>query len=438
MDKLENAIQKINSGEREEGLRLLIEVARADPGNENAWLWLGATLSDPQKRKDCLERVLKINPDNQRAARLLQQMEEKEPSRSSQPRPAQVAVPAQKTEERPAPREDQEPIDELPPIEIDKTERTAAENKIQRALSLHMRGDTQKALKSFAQGLDLNPNLIEETFTRSVAAELTGLSSDQAIRILMDPEDRKALLSPPKEKAMKSDPGKDSEEAPKPDKPDQARKGLVQTWLRFFQMTEDFFRHEIGPANMEDTLVSMLVHTIAMVIIFLISGSIQLQQINRILGSQLGDQMPNLGSFFFILLIGVVIMAPVSLFLGAGLQYLGLRLFGGAADFKSHLYTITLITVPMTVISLGPSLLFLIPIVRIIGVLAGLGLLIFGIIINVRAMKVVHNLPTGRAVAGILLPPLILVFIGGCILIFLGSVLAGVLETLLNQGAYPQ
>jgi hypothetical protein len=199
-------------------------------------------------------------------------------------------------------------------------------------------------------------------------------------------------------------------------------------------MTEDFFRHEIGPANTEDTLVSVLVHTITMVITFLITGSLQLQQINSLLGSQL----PNLGSFFFILLIGVVIMAPVSLFLGAGLQYLGLRLFGGAADFKSHLYTIALITVPMTAISLGLSLLSLVPIVNIFAGLAGLGLSIFGLIINVRAMKVVHKLPTGRAVAGILLPPLILVFIGGCILISLGSMLAGMLETLANQGGYLQ
>lgn len=434
MDKLENAVQKIRSGEREEGLRLLIEVARADPGNEMAWMWLGASLTDPQKRKDCLERALKINPNNQRAARLLQQMEGKELSGSSQQRPAQVASPVPKKERRPQPSEDQETLAELPPVKIDETERSAAENKIQRALSLHMRGDTPKALKSFAQGLDLNPNLANETFTRSVAAELTGLSSDEALRILMDPEDRKELLNPPKEKS------KDPAPEPAPSamqKPDDLRgpgSGLIQTWLSFFRMTENFFRHEIGPANTEDTLVSVLVHTITMVITFLITGSLQLQQINSLLGSQL----PNLGSFFFILLLGVVIMAPVTLFLGAGLQYLGLRLFGGAADFKSHLYTIALITVPMTVISLGLSLLSLVPIVNIFAGLAGLGLSIFGLIINVRAMKVVHNLPTGRAVAGILLPPLILVFIGGCILISLGSMLAGMLETLANQGGYLQ
>ena len=438
MDKLENAVQKIRSGEREEGLRLLIEVAREDPGNEYAWLWLGATLTDPQKQKDCLERVLKINPDNQRAARLLQQLEGKEPSGSSQPRPAQRAGPVQKMEERPQPSEDQETLAGFPPIEIDKTERTAAENKIQRALSFHMRGDTQKALKSFAQGLDLNPNLKEETFTRSVAAELTGLSPDQALRILMDPEERKELLNPPKEKSKKPAPEPVPSTARKSDGPQGPSPGLIQIWLRFFQMTGDFFRNEIGPANMEDTLVSVLVHTIAMVIMFLISGSIQLQQINRILSSQLGNQMPNLGSFFFILLIGVVIMAPVTLFLGAGLQYLGLRIFGGAADFKSHLYTIALITVPMTFISLGLSLLSLVPIIRFFAGLAGLGLAIFGLIINVRAMKVVHNLPTGRAVAGILLPPLILVFIGGCILVFLGSMLAGVLESIITNGGYIQ
>lgn len=80
-------------------------------------------------------------------------------------------------------------------------ERTAAETKIQRALSLHMRGNTQKALKAFVQGLDLDPNLANETFTRSVASELTGLHPDQAIAKLSDHEDREEFLNPPKDTA---------------------------------------------------------------------------------------------------------------------------------------------------------------------------------------------------------------------------------------------
>jgi len=31
-----------------------------------------------------------------------------------------------------------------------------------------------------------------------------------------------------------------------------------------------------------------------------------------------------------------VIMTPLSFYLSVGLQYLGVRLFGGSGDFKSH------------------------------------------------------------------------------------------------------
>jgi hypothetical protein len=57
--------------------------------------------------------------------------------------------------------------------------------------------------------------------------------------------------------------------------------------------------------------------------------------------------------------------------------------------------------------------------------LAGFGLSIFGLIVTVRAIKVVHNLPTGRAVAGMIIPPIILAVLGGCLVMIFGSALLG-------------
>jgi tetratricopeptide (TPR) repeat protein len=57
-----------------EARRLLTESLRLDPQNEMAWLWLARTISDPQKRLQCVERALAINPANEQALALKRQV----------------------------------------------------------------------------------------------------------------------------------------------------------------------------------------------------------------------------------------------------------------------------------------------------------------------------------------------------------------------------
>ncbi len=313
-------------------------------------------------------------------------------------------------------------------------ERSAAETKIQRALSLHMNGNTQKALKAFVQGLDMDPNLANETFTMSVASELTGLNPDEAIAILLDHEDRKEFLNPPKDPAKQPAQKHGKEEPPEEEKPRESRGGLVQTWLSFFSMSESFLAESADRANTEDTLLSVLVSTIAAVVIFMITGFVQFQQFItqwNLLMVEMGESMPpldfNFGAIFLIMLIGTLIMTPLSFFIGSGVQYLGARIFGGSGDFKSHLYLLALIQVPVTILGGVTSLLAFIPIIGYVAGLAGFGLSIFALILTVRAIKVVHHLPTGRAVAGMIVLPIIVALILGCLLvIFFGPFLMGI------------
>lgn len=320
------------------------------------------------------------------------------------------------------------------PLAAPPAERTSAETKIQRALSLHMRGDTTKALKAFAQGLDLDPNLANETFTRSVASELTGLHPDQALEILMDPEDRKALLNPPKGKTAQPEEKPELEEAAAPKKPAKPRSGLVQTWLSFFRMTEDFLAEEADRANTEDTLISVLVFTIAAVVIFMIAGFVQFQQFLVFWGQlmvEMGESMPpldiNIGMIFFVLLIGTLILTPLIFFIAGGLQFLGARIFSGSGDFKSHLYLLALIQVPFTILGGVLSMVGLVSFMGFVTLPVGFVLSIYTLIITVRAVKAAHNLPTGRAVAGVFLLPIILTAILGCLLvIFFGPFILGI------------
>ena len=347
-------------------------------------------------------------------------------------------VPPQKRKKPVQEREPQSPEKGAaapPPLEtVPPAERSSAETKIQRALSLHMNGNTQKALKAFAKGLDLDPNIANETFTRSVASELTGLDPDEAIAKLRDPEERKVLLNPPKETAKKSTQARGigvSSETAQPGKP---REGLVQTWLSFFSMSESYLAEEADHANTEDTLLSVMVFTIAAVVSFMITGTVQFRQVFTLLNEQMaqaGESLPlmdfNFGVIFLIMLVSTVIITPLSFFIGSGLQFLGGRLFGGSGDFKSHLYLLAVIQVPVTILGGVISIISLIPFIGILAGLAGLGLSIFTLIIAVRIIKAVHNLSTGRAVAGMILPPIILVILVGCLMTIFGSALAGML-----------
>jgi tetratricopeptide (TPR) repeat protein len=58
-----------------EGRRLLVAALRADPQNDMAWVWLARVTSNADKKRDCLNRALAINPQNVQAVKLLAQME---------------------------------------------------------------------------------------------------------------------------------------------------------------------------------------------------------------------------------------------------------------------------------------------------------------------------------------------------------------------------
>ena len=50
---------------------MLVEIVRADPQNEQAWLWLARAAKSPDEQQKALQRVLAINPGNEMAQRAL-------------------------------------------------------------------------------------------------------------------------------------------------------------------------------------------------------------------------------------------------------------------------------------------------------------------------------------------------------------------------------
>jgi micrococcal nuclease len=66
---LEEAIKAIKAGDKDTGREMLADILQADLDNEMAWLWLSSVVESDERKRQCLERVLQINPDNVAAKR---------------------------------------------------------------------------------------------------------------------------------------------------------------------------------------------------------------------------------------------------------------------------------------------------------------------------------------------------------------------------------
>ncbi len=97
-DQLLEAIRYFETGNKQDAQKQLVQVLKADPENEYAWLWMALTLEDdPVRKKGCLEKVLALNPQNSKANQMLHGMKGQngrfEPLTPSTPRPAPKAAP---------------------------------------------------------------------------------------------------------------------------------------------------------------------------------------------------------------------------------------------------------------------------------------------------------------------------------------------------------
>jgi hypothetical protein len=64
-EKLTRAIQLIKEGKKNEGGQILVDLTKANPNDENLWLWLAVCVNNKEKKKEFLQRALNINPENQ-------------------------------------------------------------------------------------------------------------------------------------------------------------------------------------------------------------------------------------------------------------------------------------------------------------------------------------------------------------------------------------
>ena len=96
---LSYAIQLIKSGNKKEALPVLKKIVQAEPDNEKAWLWLYSCVESVEQKKYCLQKAIKINPNNQKAHNALSKFDV-QPSTSKQAKPSTGYLPSSKRNNR--------------------------------------------------------------------------------------------------------------------------------------------------------------------------------------------------------------------------------------------------------------------------------------------------------------------------------------------------
>jgi hypothetical protein len=77
---------------------------------------------------------------------------------------------------------------------VPREDRERASRNLESALTVFMRGDKAKAMKLLTEALSLNPNLINDNYFNSVAANVTGLDGDGAIQMIVDAGQRSEFV----------------------------------------------------------------------------------------------------------------------------------------------------------------------------------------------------------------------------------------------------
>ncbi|MBT3323459.1 MAG: YIP1 family protein [Anaerolineae bacterium] len=115
------------------------------------------------------------------------------------------------------------------------------------------------------------------------------------------------------------------------------------------------------------------------------------------------------------------------------------KLFGGTGSYEKLAYAFSAILVPYSVIAAILAILGAIPFVGILTGAVNLGLSIYILVLEVQAVKGVNGIDTGKSIASILLPGLVIfVFVCCCVIavtMALGPVIGEVFNEI-GQGIY--
>lgn len=74
-DLLVKGLSQFETGDRRGAARHFVDILRQDPNAEKAWWLLASCVDTPEQKRECLQRVLEINPWNEEARDALEQLD---------------------------------------------------------------------------------------------------------------------------------------------------------------------------------------------------------------------------------------------------------------------------------------------------------------------------------------------------------------------------
>ena len=87
-DKLNEAVDLYRSGNKSQAEKLLSSLIIQEPNNASAWYGLALCSDNSQRKKFCLQKVLKINPKHQKARQAIENLSANEKPTSIEKLPA--------------------------------------------------------------------------------------------------------------------------------------------------------------------------------------------------------------------------------------------------------------------------------------------------------------------------------------------------------------
>jgi len=176
------------------------------------------------------------------------------------------------------------------------------------------------------------------------------------------------------------------------------------------------FAEEMGKAAWDIVWIQLIIYAIIVAVLGYLALLISPNQFSTTGSNPMSPgmlQAITLSSSF-----GLIILVPLFFFIGVGIYYLIARAFGGQGTFLAQSYTTLLISVPIGILS------YLLRLIPILGILAGIALAIYSIVLQIFSIMAVHRLSGGKATAVVLIPVAV-AFVLACVLVIVFIAIIG-------------
>ena len=117
-----------------------------------------------------------------------------------------------------------------------------------------------------------------------------------------------------------------------------------------------------------------------------------------------------------------IVLVPIFFLISVGIYYLVARALGGSGDYGRYAYLVATYQAPISII------LAVVSIIPLLGSCVSVIGWIYGLVLTYYATKVEHNLTSGKAIAVIVIPVLIVFAFFACIFIAFAGIFAALMK----------